>query len=38
MLQKKLCRKKLLAEDLNKLLTMEENERRKNEIPGAYVS
>lgn len=38
MLQKKLYRKKLLAEDLNKLLTTEENERRKNEIPGAYVS
>lgn len=38
MMQKKLNQKKLLAEDLNKLLNMEENERRKNEIPSAYVS
>lgn len=38
MLQKKLNQKKFLTEDLNKWSTMPETERRKNEIPKAYVS
>lgn len=38
MLQKKLNRKKFLAEDLNKLLAIPESERHKNDIPKALVS
>jgi len=38
LLQKKLNQKKFLSEDLNKLLAMSKTERRKNEVPGSYVS
>jgi len=38
LLQKKLSQKKFLSEDLNKLLAMSKIERRKNEVPGSYVS
>lgn len=38
MLQKKLNRRRFLTDDFNKLLAASETERRKNQIPGAYVS
>lgn len=38
LLQKKLNQKKLLKEDLNKLLDLSDTERNKNKVPGSYVS
>jgi len=38
LLQKKLNQKNSFNEDFNKFLAMSKTERRKNEVPGSYVS